>query len=203
MRVTNASSAAAEVLDHWVGERSGTPPDEGRVARWFVADPAVDAEIHERFGALVEEALAGGLVGWEERPQERVALIVVLDQFPRNLHRDQARAFAGDPRALGLTRDFPFEELDRLHPLEHYFVLLPWMHSEDLSDQRAGEAAFARAAERVGAAFRSLFENGLVYATKHREVIERFGRFPHRNAILERSSTRAEADFLEEPGSSF
>jgi uncharacterized protein (DUF924 family) len=130
-------------------------------------------------------------------------VIVLLDQFPRNLFRDQARAFEGDRRALGLTRSFTPLELDGLHPLEHYFVLLPWMHSESLEDQRAGEAAFARAAEGLSEAFRSLFDGGLSYATRHRVVIERFGRFPHRNAALGRSSTAEEIAFLEEVGTGF
>lgn len=203
-RIGNTSAQAEEsVLGYWLGERSETPPDEGRVARWFVADPDVDAGIRERFEPLVEEALAGGLTEWEATPRGRVALIVVLDQFPRNLFRDQARAFEGDARALGLTRGFTPRELEGLHPLEHYFALLPWMHAESLEDQRRGEAAFARGAESVAEAFRSLFDGGLSYATRHRVVIERFGRFPHRNAALGRASTAEEIAFLEEAGMGF
>ncbi|MBW2426595.1 MAG: DUF924 domain-containing protein [Deltaproteobacteria bacterium] len=203
-RIGRAPAQAAEsVLEYWLGERSETPPEEGRVARWFVANPDVDAEIRERFEPLVEEALAGGLMEWETTTGGRVASIVLLDQFPRNLFRDQARAFQGDARALALTRSFTPLELDGLHPLEHYFVLLPWMHSESLEAQRAGEAAFARAAEAAGEAFRSLFDGGLSYATRHRLVIERFGRFPHRNAALGRVSTAEEIAFMEEVGMGF
>lgn len=192
-----------DVLGFWIGERSAEPPSDDRVARWFVADPLLDAEIERRFAGAVARALAGDLDAWAAAPPERVALIVLLDQFPRNLFRGDPRAFLGDPRALALSQATDDAACEALHPLEHYFVLLPTMHAEDLAAQRAGEAAYARAAERRGPAFRPLFENGLDFATRHRVVIERFGRFPHRNAALGRASTAEERAFLEEEGSGF
>jgi uncharacterized protein (DUF924 family) len=197
------SPTPLDVLDHWLGERSETPPDPARIERWFVEDPAVDAEIRRRFESLVEAALADGLHEWERDPSERVALIVLLDQFPRNLYRGDARSFAGDARALRLTRGFSSEEMATLHPLERYFVLLPWMHSEDLGDQRVGERAYAEAAATVAEPFRSLFEGSREFAARHRELIERFGRFPHRNEMLGRISTPEEAAFLAEVGRGF
>jgi len=164
---------------------------------WFAIDPETDREIGNRFGTAVENAIAEGLSEWEAEPVDRVALIVLLDQFPRNLFRGSARAFAGESRAIDLVRRTTDEELDRLHPLERYFAIMPRMHSEDLVDEREGEAAYARAAEEVPEAFRPLFETGLEFATRHRVVIERFGRFPHRNGVLGRSSTSEERAFLE------
>jgi uncharacterized protein (DUF924 family) len=194
---------AEDVLGFWIGERSADPPSDERVARWFAADPVLDAEIERRFAGAVTAALVGDLDAWAEAPPDRVALIVLLDQFPRNLFRNDPRAFQGDPKALALSQATDDAECDALHPLEHYFVLLPTMHAEDLAAQRAGEAAYARAAETRARAFRPLFENGLDFATRHRVVIERFGRFPHRNEVLGRESTAEERTFLEEEGPGF
>jgi len=185
------------VLAHWLGVRDDTSPDAARVSSWFVVDPVADREIKTRFGVAVEDAIAGGLMEWEADPVDRVALILLLDQFPRNLFRGTTRAFAGDLRAIELARRTTDEELGRLHPLERYFAIMPWMHTENLEDERAGEAAYARAAGEVAEVFRPLFENGLAFATRHRVVIERFGRFPHRNEVLGRSSTADERVFLE------
>ena len=120
----------------------------------------------------------------------------LLDQLPRNLFRGSPRAFAGDPRAIELARATSPSDLGTLHPLERYFAILPFMHSERLEDQWSGEEAFRRSAREVAAPFRGLFEHGLGFATRHRLVIERFGRFPHRNASLGRDTTPEEARFL-------
>lgn len=192
-----------EVLAFWLGVRDDDPPDEATVERWFVADRVLDEAIRARFGDRVEEALGGGLEPWAEAPRERTALILLLDQFPRNLHRGDPRSFAGDARALDLVRRTTPDECRALHPLEHYFVLVPWMHAEDLEAQRAGEAGFERAIASVPEAFRPLFEKGLDFATRHRRVIERFGRFPHRNGVLGRASTPEEVAFLAEHPAGF
>jgi len=191
------------VLDFWLGGRGPVPPSRERIGRWFAVDPEFDASIRSGFDAAVGRALGGEFGEWETDPQSRVALVLLLDQFPRNLYRDDPRSFAGDPRGLELTRRTSETELDALHPLERYFALVPWMHAEDLQAQVAGEAAFSTSVDAVPAEFRSLFENGLGYATRHRRVIERFGRFPHRNAVLDREATPEERAFVEEFGTGF
>lgn len=192
-----AAVAPRDVLEFWLGPRGDEGPEPERVARWFTRDDALDREIDERFGVAVAHAIEGGFEAWRGSSPDWLALVVLLDQFPRNLHRDDPRAFAGDARALAIVRAASDERLAALHPLELYFALVPWMHSEALADQRAGEAAFERWATRVAPAFVPLFENGARYATRHRVVIERFGRFPHRNAVLGRESSDAECAFLE------
>jgi uncharacterized protein (DUF924 family) len=184
---------AAEVLDFWFG----TPP--GAVKReWFVKDAAFDETIRARFGVLVEQALARPL-GWCGTPQERLAEIVVLDQFPRNLFRGQARAFAGDARAcalaLALIDDGGYLQL---HRVQRWFAVLPLEHAEDLALQQRSVALF----EALAAEDASL-EGAADYARRHRDVIARFGRFPHRNAALGRVSTDDEKVYLATPGSGF
>lgn len=200
---TVAALAPEAVLDFWLGPRGETPPSPSDVQRWFEADADLDDRIRARFGEAVEAALSGGFPEWAATPAARAALIVLLDQFPRNLYRADPRAFAGDPRALALAQATDAKTLGAQHPLERYFTLVPFMHAEDLAAQRAGEAAFAAGARAVAPAFRGLFEGGESYARRHRVVIERFGRFPHRNAVLGRATTAEEAAFLAEHPTGF
>jgi uncharacterized protein (DUF924 family) len=187
----------AEVLAFWFGapaERALGRPREA----WFRKDPAFDDAIRARFGALVDEAVAGGLAGWDATDDGALALCVVCDQFPRNLFRDDARAFALDGRALALAKRLVAEGRDaRLRPVERAFVYLPFEHSESLADQRE--------AVRLFGALRDDPDAGGYHewAVKHLEVIERFGRFPHRNDALGRASTAQERAFLAQPGSRF
>lgn len=186
-----------EILAFWLGSRGHEPPSRDDVARWFEGDAALDAEIEHRFGDDVEAALAGARDAWGASDLlSRVALVVLLDQFPRNLFRVDPRAFAGDEAAIGWTRGTSDAELPKLHPVERYFVLLPFMHSESLADQEEGVRAFRRAATEVPPAFRGFYEAGVEFAERHRVVIERFGRFPHRNAVLGRQPTAEERAFL-------
>jgi uncharacterized protein (DUF924 family) len=200
--VTRADDAAPDprieaVLAFWFDVPGG--PEEG-VSRkaWFRKDPAFDDAIRTRFGASVEEAMAGGLADWPDTERGALALLVVCDQFPRNLFRGEARAFALDPRALALARDLVARGLDRrLTPVRRLFVYLPFEHSESLADQREAVRLIRELEahpETVGLA---------EWAEKHLAVIERFGRFPHRNAALGRASTAQEAAYLAQPGSGF
>lgn len=205
------------VLGFWFGEPAERALGRARAA-WFRKDPAFDDAIRERFGALVEEALAGGLADWGEggdagaaglavgdaatggpdAADRALALLVVCDQFPRNLYRDDARAFALDPRARATARRMVATGLDRsLRPVERAFVYLPFEHSESLADQHE--------AVRLFGALRDDPDAGgyLDWAVRHLEVIERFGRFPHRNDALGRVSTDEERAFLARPGSRF
>jgi uncharacterized protein (DUF924 family) len=186
-------ATADAVMDFWFGTEGRARPE------WFRKDAAFDASVRERFGALVDAALTGPPAHPPENPRALLARIVVLDQFPRNLFRGQARAFAGDEQALALARHAVARGLDRaLPPLQRSFAYLPFEHSEDLRAQdesvRLFEALAAESPERADA---------LLWARKHQEVIQRFGRFPHRNAALGRASTADEEAYLRQPGSGF
>jgi uncharacterized protein (DUF924 family) len=189
---------AQAVLDFWFG----TPADPGygqpRPA-WFRKDPAFDAAIAQRFGALIEQALAGALGAWADTPALALARIVVLDQFTRNVFRDTARAFAGDAQALAAAQALVQSGGDRsLLTVQRTFVYLPFEHAEDLAMQDEALRLFTGLArDDAGAA------DLLTWARKHHDVIARFGRFPHRNAALGRASTEEEVAFLAQPGSRF
>jgi uncharacterized protein (DUF924 family) len=168
-------------------------------AEWFRKDAAFDALIADRFGSLVEQALGDGLAAWADDARSALAQVIVLDQFTRNIFRDTPRAFAGDARALAAARAMVARGDDQaLPPLHRVFAYLPFEHAEDRAMQTESLRLFAA----LTAADASLanFED---YARRHAEVIERFGRFPHRNAVLGRPSTAEELQFLQQPGSSF
>ena len=196
--VTHAASAgadAAAVLEFWFG------PEGPRAARdvWFRKDPAFDARIRERFGDLVEAALAGRLDHWEDAgPESALALVIVLDQFTRNLFRDTPRMFAGDDRALAIARRLVDSGADRrLTPVQRWFAYMPFEHAESLAEQERAVALFDEL--RAYPASAGAYD----WAVRHRDVIRRFGRFPHRNEILGRESTADEIAFLATPGSRF
>ncbi len=182
-----------DVLAFWFGEGA----DYGkRHKRWFVKDPAFDAEIARRFLDLHEDLAAGRR--WLDSSRACLARILVLDQFPRNMFRYTSRAFATDALALETARHAVDNGYDcELLPVERLFVYLPFEHSERLEDQeRACELC------KPLAAFPET-NDALRYAIAHRDIVRRFGRFPHRNAVLGRDSTPAEVEFLRQPGSSF
>jgi uncharacterized protein (DUF924 family) len=189
--------AAGEVLDFWFGA-VGSPEHGKSRALWFTKSAATDEEIRARFGATVEAALAGRLDDWAEGSAgDALALILLLDQFTRNIHRDTARAFAGDAKALAVAKRLVAEGRDRqLVPLERWFAYLPFEHSEQIADQHESLRLFESLAKEGLA-------EPLVWARKHHEVIERFGRYPHRNELLGRPSTAMEIEFLKQPGSRF
>ncbi len=168
--------------------------DPATKPKWFGGGDAFDVEVRERLGAVYGRAAKGELDGWAAETDGLLALVILFDQVPRNTHRGTPAAFATDERALALARLAVDRGLDRgLSTDQRLFLYLPFEHAENLADQ-----------ERAVALFRELGDAGyLDYAIRHRDVIERFGRFPHRNAILGRQSTAEELAFLEEPGSSF
>lgn len=187
------------VLDFWFGAPGS--PEAGQPRRaWFVKKDDFDDAIRTRFGATIGQALAGGLRDWDAAgPQGVLARILVLDQFTRNAYRNTAQSFAGDALALAAARQLVDTGADRaLPPLGRAFVYMPFEHAEDAyMQERAVELFGVLAAEHPG------FDEMLDYAHRHRGVIARFGRFPHRNAILGRASTPEEIDFLRQPGSRF
>ena len=187
-----------EVLAFWFGTPDAADYGQARAA-WFRKDDAFDTQIRARFLTEVEAAIAGQRADWATSPQGALALFILLDQFPRNLFRNTARAFAGDTAALALAGRVVGEGWDRkLLPVQRVFAYLPFEHSEALADQERSVALFAALAEAHPET-----ASYLDYAERHREVIVRFGRFPHRNGVLGRSSSPAEADYLALPGSGF
>ena len=178
---------AKAVLNFWFND---TTPSQ-----WFTKDPAFDALLRQRFLELTNRAIAGELGPWSETPQDALALLLLLDQFPRQLWRDSAKAFAGDPQALALSLralqlGWVEAEPDQAR---RQFWLMPLMHSEELAVQEASLPLFNQFVDARTANF----------AQRHRDVIARFGRFPHRNAALGRQSSAAELAFLQTPGSGF
>jgi uncharacterized protein (DUF924 family) len=171
---------------------------------WFGKDARLDAEIRLRFESLLDKAARGDLDHWIATPRGRLALIILLDQFPRNIYRGQPRAFAYDHKALSLAEEGLAHGADaQLLPIERVFMYLPLEHAEDADRQARAVACFQKLRDAVPDPQRGMYTGFLDYAVRHHEVIERFGRFPHRNATLGRPSTQEEQSFLRQPGSSF
>lgn len=193
------NAQAKAIFDFWFLP-AGSPGAGSARPEWFRKDDAFDRRIEQEFGALIEQALAGGLRHWDAGgPQPALARILLLDQFTRNVYRGTPRAFAGDKLALQAAQDMVDDDEDlALPPLQRAFVYLPFEHAEDMDMQRQSVALFTRLAA-AGTGFESMLD----YALRHRDVIQRFGRFPHRNAILDRPSTPEELAFLRQPGSGF
>jgi uncharacterized protein (DUF924 family) len=185
---------AEEILEFWFGG-----DDSGRQRTWFAADPGFDDTCRARFLADYERAARGELEGWSDTAARCLALILLLDQFPRNLFRGTAQAFATDQKALAIAKHAVTAGLDDiLAPRQRAFIYMPFQHSEDLADQRESVRLFRELA--AGDPEQAGF---LEYAERHLEVIARFGRFPHRNAVLGRASTPQESEFLASGGSPF
>jgi uncharacterized protein (DUF924 family) len=181
----------AEVLEFWFG-----PEPFAHRKIWFEKDAAFDLACG-RFAAARQAAVRGDLDGWATTPRGMLALVLLLDQFSRNLYRGSAEAFAADAKALGLAREAIACGFDQaLGPVERMFLYLPFEHSEDLADQDEAVRLFTALAPELGG-------DTLDYTRRHREVIARFGRFPHRNAALGRVSSPAELAYLSEPGAGF
>jgi uncharacterized protein (DUF924 family) len=190
-------SRAGEVLEFWFGREDD--PEYGSFRdEWFRKDPDFDARVTVRFADLYEEAASGELDAWRDDPKGALALVIVLDQFPRNMFRGDGRTHAADGKALETSRYAVEHALDRELPaFQRMFLYMPFMHSEDAEVQRRSVELFERLAGEPGA------PDVTSYAVGHRDIVERFGRFPHRNEILGRTTTPEEAEFLRTEGSSF
>lgn len=202
-----APAEAVAILDFWFGSgwRDGTVSDDPeREAMWWQGGPDVDAYIRSRFGDAHEQAVAGGLDDWALIPAGRLALIIVLDQFSRQIFRDRPEAYALDDRAQLLCLTGLDRGSDRaLGPLQRVFFYMPLEHAEDRSLQLRSVHLFEQLVNDVPSGDRPRFERYLDFARKHRDVIERFGRFPHRNGVLGRESDHHEARFLRVEGRGF
>lgn len=192
-------SRANEILFFWFDEpRNQQEYYDERRKLWFAANPQIDQEIQARFLVDYKAAVAQELQEWTINPRSALALLLLYDQFPRNMFRGEPRAFATDARARQVTAQLLFRGEDKqLHPAERIFVYMPLMHSEDLTQQEQSVALFRQLAQE------SPYIDSVSHAIRHQEIIERFGRFPHRNVILGRPSTAKEITFLQQPGSSF
>lgn len=192
---TLASPAVNDILTFWLDSSRYSFTELNQ--RWFQGGSRIDRVIGERFGSLIERALAGGLRDWESETYSLLALIVLLDQFPRHVFRGSARAYAGDPRARRLCRTAQQDGLFRSLPW-HYqvFALMPLEHSESELDQSHMVAALEQLLVEADADSAGHLGRFLRAAKEHRSIIRQFGRFPHRNAVLGRESTPAELAFL-------
>ena len=193
------------LLDWWFG--SAESPDEVAKAKnklWFGKKKSQDTDALNRFGGLVEQALKGELSEWTETPQGWLALVLLLDQLPRMIFRDTPKSFSGDKRAQALVNHGLKLERDlALTPLQRTFIYLVLEHTENLAAQDEAIQRFSDLLPLLPATDREYFNQTLDYARKHRVVIERFGRYPHRNEVLGRESTAEEVEFLKERGSRF
>jgi uncharacterized protein (DUF924 family)/RimJ/RimL family protein N-acetyltransferase len=189
-----------QVLDFWFGSEDRVDP------RWFNGGPAFDALIASTQAEVLEAALSGRLSHWPDAgPDGALALLIVLDQFTRNAFRGTPRAFAGDAQALALAQALVAQGAERrLPPLRRWFVGMPFEHAEDAALQAQAVALFEQGlADAAASPHREALASALDYARRHQAVVQRFGRFPHRNAILGRESTAEEIAFLQQPGSRF
>lgn len=191
--------SSRDVLDFWLGDglTLGWPSDD-RSALWFGGGPALDAQIRTRFGALVEQALNGELTDWETSIEDRLALVILLDQFTRNVHRGQARAFAGDGRAQRLVlQSLALEQDAELVTIGRVFLYMPLMHAESPALQDECVMKFETLSRQSPPELQQKLQGNLKAAREHADIIRRFGRFPHRNAVLGRASTTEEDAFLQ------
>lgn len=188
----------AEVLDFWLGdgvEKDWPTQDLGK--RWFGGGAELDEDIRARFGLEVEAAVDGGLQGWAQPPLHRLALVILLDQFTRNVFRGSGKAFAGDARAQQLVLEALAAQTDLQLPWAgRVFLYMPLMHAESLALQDECVARFTRLVDDAPDSLKQRLRGNLDFAHQHRDIIARFGRFPYRNAALGRTDTPEEADFL-------
>ena len=193
------------LLEWWFGNSESpneVAAEKGRL--WFGKHDSQDLEARTRFGDWVEQALAGGLTEWAQRPEGWLALVLLLDQLPRMIYRDTPKSFSGDLKAQALVAQGIAADFDRqLRPIQRVFIYLVFEHCENLAVQNEAVSRYIELVAQQPEAERALFTDYLNYAEKHQQVIARFGRFPHRNAVLGRESTAEELAFLSQPGSRF
>jgi len=211
---------ALRVREFWFGKSlTGPLPGQGELASqavllkrrnelWFETNPRVvgqqDEIVRTQFQDLLERAVRGELDGWADSPRRRLSLIILLDQFPRQIYRGTAQAFAYDPAALALTLSGMQLAADgALNLVERLFFYMPLQHAESTEVQDEAVSAFKRLVAESPAELRSTFEKSLEYAEHHRDLIRQFGRFPHRNKVLGRESTPEEVAYLKKTGETF
>ena len=204
--ITDDDQARIErILSFWFKEHELTAPQiDGRMDTWFGEDPVFDHEIEERFAPDVEDASRGVIDYWAHQPRGRLALIILLDQFRRNIYRGTAEAFAKDKVALKLCVEGAMEKKDKgLTPIQRVFFYMPLQHSESRKVQAKSVEVFQRLAKAVSPTYRETFETVAQFAELHHDIIQQFGRFPHRNQVLGRKNTPEEDEYLSGDSPSF
>lgn len=194
-----------QILEFWFGTETDELTIIGQQSGlWWAKDANVDDHIKKKFGAIHQLAINDALPGWMQDARSHLALIILLDQFSRVIHRDSAAAFASDDKALAISLAGINNHDDlELRPLERVFYYMPLEHSEDIETQCQCVELFQRLVDDAPDRMKNEFKAYLRFAEKHRVIIERFGRFPHRNKVLNRNSSAEELEFLTQPGSSF
>lgn len=186
------------ILAFWFKEHELTAPQiDGRMEIWFGEDPVFDHEIQKEFSGDVEEASAGAIDYWSHQPKGRLALILLLDQFRRNIYRGTAEAFARDKDALRLCVEGAMQKKDKgLTPIQRVFFYMPLQHAESRKVQAKSVDIYRRLANAVSPTYRETFETVAQFAELHCDIVQRFGRFPHRNKLLKRKNTPEEEEYL-------
>ena len=195
----------ADIVTFWLSN-SRDSPDRASARRgwWYRGGPEVDEEIRARFGELMPRVLAGELSGWRETPDGALAMVLLLDQFTRNLYRGTAEAYAGDALAFEIVNHAIDRGLDRaLHPVARIWLFHPFHHREDVAEQDRGLALLRALRRDADPAWHGYVERSIRGWTRHRDIVARFGRFPHRNAVLGRDSTVREQAYMAAGGESF
>jgi uncharacterized protein (DUF924 family) len=197
--------ASDDVLRFWFDDlKSDSDFPEQRFSLWFTKNPKTDETIRSQFSLAINQATIGELDSWSDKPRSCLALIILLDQFRRNIFRDTSDAFSSDSKALELSRSAVGQMFDKqLRPIERVFMYLPFEHSEALADQHRSVELYKKLKADSPPEIRERMQSFVDYAEKHRKVILEYGRFPHRNLILDRQSTPAEIEYLKKPGSGF
>ncbi len=195
----------AKIVDYWLGDSLESP--EAAFARrdvWYDGSPGVDDDIRARFGALMPQAISGALSNWQDTADGALALILLLDQFTRNLYRNTPEAYAGDAVAFEIVNRTIDRKLDReLHCVPRIWLYHPFHHSEQIEEQDRGIALLHTIRDGAPEPWHPFIDRSIWGWTRHRDIVARFGRFPHRNDVLGRTSTDEERTFLEESGQSF
>lgn len=186
------------ILSFWFKEHELTAPQiDGRMDIWFGEDPVFDSEIERKFARDVEQASSGDLDYWADQPRGRLALIILLDQFRRNIYRGTAEAFAKDKAALKLCVEGAMQKKDKgLTPIQRVFFYMPLQHAESRKVQAKSVEIFQRLAKAVSPTYRETFETVAQFAELHHDIVQQFGRFPHRNKVLNRKNTPEEEEYL-------
>lgn len=202
---SNAPHDAVAVLEYWIGNADEDVEEaKARKSMWFGGSRAVDEEIAERFGNIFESVREGACADWLESADGTLAQIIVLDQFSRNLCRGTPKAFDSDARSLAFSLEMQESgRIEQLGPVGKVFALMPMQHAEDLDIQERSVKAFEKLAVDSATEHRDLLEENAKYARLHRDIVQRFGRFPHRNRILGRQSTQEEIDWLDDGAPTF
>jgi uncharacterized protein (DUF924 family) len=193
------------ILTFWFKEHELTAPQiDGRMDTWFGEDPVFDREIEKQFSGDVDAASGGAIDYWAHQPRGRLALIILLDQFRRNIYRGTAEAFAKDNVALKLCVEGAMQKKDKgLTPIQRVFFYMPLQHAESRKVQKKSVEIFQRLAKAVSPTYRETFETVAQFAELHHDIVEQFGRFPHRNKVLGRKNTPEEEEYLAGDGPSF